>query len=439
MSPTVILQKRPTKSFALLLLILILGLTIRITLSPHPGYGSDIGVNGGWAQRTVEMGISEFYKTQGTDYLPVPIMMWAGAGHLYKFFVSPSYEILEPHYRIFIKIPAILTDLLTCLLLFFVVKKWKGKRSGLLAALIYALHPAVIYESAIWGQSDSIYTVFVVGLLLALVHKKAFLVGALTVLALLSKPQAVIFLPLILFALPLRMRYLVDVWNGVLSTALIVLFPLYMGGGLEKIINIYFNAIGAYTSVSLNALNLWWALLGGAAGKSDTEMFLGIMTYRSFGILLFGTLYALTLYSLRKKIRGNLARRENGEALFTAAALIAFGFFMLTTEMHERYMFPFLALGLPFAFQGIRPALLYTGISFAFFLTLLRVLPFSFIDRALFQQFPSLDIFIATLQSVFLVILIKMTLFHRKWTTEFVHDCRSVRNLLVRPKKGKTF
>lgn len=87
-------------------------------------------------------------------------------------------------------------------------------------------------------------------------------------------------------------------------------------------------------------------------------------------------------------------------ALFLSAATCAFAFFLFNTEMHERYLFPFVALGLPVAFLGLRAASLYAAISFLFFLNLLGWLPYGSLDRAIFRAFPTLDVAIGTTQVI---------------------------------------
>jgi dolichyl-phosphate-mannose-protein mannosyltransferase len=93
---------------------------------------------------------------------------------------------------------------------------------------------------------------------------------------------------------------------------------------------IYFGAYGGYAYASINAFNLWGAL--GLLWVPDGGLFI-------VGWLLFGVAAAFTLYLVHKrfKISGDYL------AIF-AAFMLLFSFFMLPTRIHERYMFPAMAM-----------------------------------------------------------------------------------------------
>ena len=83
-----------------------------------------------------------------------------------------------------------------------------------------------------------------------------------------------------------------------------------------------------------------------------------------------------------------------------------FAFFTLNTEMHERYLFPFVAFGLPLLFTNARTRTAYLIVSVLFFFNLLGVLPLGAIDRALYDEFPLLDGFIASGPVCCLIVLL---------------------------------
>ncbi len=87
-------------------------------------------------------------------------------------------------------------------------------------------------------------------------------------------------------------------------------------------------------------------------------------------------------------------------------ALTAYSFFIFNTEMHERYLFPLMALSLPLIFVSRRGAILYLLGSVLFWLNLLGVMPLGTVDRALFSTFPNFSSFIGAAHiGMFLVIL----------------------------------
>jgi hypothetical protein len=106
--------------------------------------------------------------------------------------------------------------------------------------------------------------------------------------------------------------------------------------------NIYFGAYGGYKVTSVNAFNTW--ALGGL-WVSDESYFV-------LGWVLFGVFAAFTLYALNKRLDAS------GEMMVLFAAfMLLFGFFMLPTRIHERYVFPaisMLTLMFPFV-KKIRP------------------------------------------------------------------------------------
>jgi len=101
--------------------------------------------------------------------------------------------------------------------------------------------------------------------------------------------------------------------------------------------NIYFGAYGRYAYTSVNAFNLW--AIGGLWILETPVLF-------ATGWILFGALAAFVLYVLHKRFGAS------GELLVLFSAFILFfGFFMLPTRIHERYLFPALSvLALMFPF-----------------------------------------------------------------------------------------
>jgi len=68
-----------------------------------------------------------------------------------------------------------------------------------------------------------------------------------------------------------------------------------------------------------------------------------------------------------------LNRKPGGRAPIFATFLLMFGFFMLMTRMHERYLFPVFAL-LATSFSPRHPPWLYVGLMGTFFANLVYVL-----------------------------------------------------------------
>jgi Gpi18-like mannosyltransferase len=288
-----------------------------------------------WFKTAAENGPRVFYSTVGwCDYPPFNVYLFWSFGSLAKEF----YLFGKPFAVYIIKLLPNLFDIATAFLIFSFARKYMLFKTALLVLGFYAFNPAVIFNTAVWGQFDAIYTFFLVlALMLALVSKPEF--SAVTfALGILTKPQSIALLPLIGFLIFRKKgwrRMLTSLIAGA-ATILVVILPFEWSNPVTFLTNIYFGAYSGYQVTSANAFNMW--ALGGL-WVPDGNLFL-------LGWIMFGGLTAFTLHVLNKRfsVSGDLL------VLFSAAILLI-GFFMLPTRIHERYLFPaigILALTFPF-------------------------------------------------------------------------------------------
>lgn len=382
-----------------LLLIVIFGFLLRFSLSWNPGYGFDIGVYQGWARSAVELGMAQSYMQQigGNmlpDYPPLSIIILTGFGHVYKFLFQ-EFDLSSMAFRMYIKLPAIFTDMLICMLLYGICKAWKNRRIGIIAALAYAINPAAIYDSAIWGQTDCIYSFFLLAAIGAWAWEKKDLAAIMLACSILTKMQGIVLYPLFaLLVLKTSPKELLRFTVVGCGTILVVLLPFAMGNVLESVFNVYFGAVGRYGNVTVGAYNFWWSLLADRGWQlKSTAMLFGI-SYGKWGIGLFGLMYATILWIFRHA----LFQKNNFEALMYCSSLLCAAFFLFLPQMHERYLFPYVVLGTPLLFLGKNIAAAYMGMCIAFTINLMGVAPLSAIDKAFYRAFDSLDVFIASTQ-----------------------------------------
>ncbi len=403
--------------------IIVLAFIIRFALAPMQGLDFDIGTNQGWARSAVELGLARSYSEQVggnmlPNYPPFSLMMFGATGYVYRLFVSPTYDTSLLAHRMIIKFPAMLADVLLCLAFAVLIGRWRGRRAGMLAALLFALHPAAIYESAIWGQTDSIFTLFIVLSLLAILWRAPGIAGALITLAALTKAQTIAVLPLFAALYLLRPRTILSGAIGGLSVAILVLLPFALGGALTNVWKVYTGSVGYYPILSSSAYNFWWSLFAdGAWSKNDGELLFGLLSYRMAGFLIVGAIMATVLWMYRKKLCTPQPFARELTVLFLIASTFSLAFFLFMTEMHERYLFPFIALGLPIAFLSRRAAFLYGSISLLFFFNLLGYLPLTPVERALHATFPSLDVFFASAQVFLFILWMRMVVDYSRDTT----------------------
>lgn len=129
------------------------------------------------------------------------------AGPAYEFFLAGIYKVFGHYYEVVWTIQALL-HALTAWLLFLIARKiFENEKTGLLAALLFGLHPDLI-EIAAMLMTETLYLFFVT--LVAFVFVKNYysknrsvgqsaLLGAVAGLAILTRPTVILFLLPILF------------------------------------------------------------------------------------------------------------------------------------------------------------------------------------------------------------------------------------------------
>jgi Gpi18-like mannosyltransferase len=155
-------------------------------------------------------------------------------------------------------------------------------------------------------------------------------------LALLIKPQAIIFAPVLYIATLRRHGCHALLAGGGLAAALLALgcAPLLLAGQAEGLLQAYAGSVGRFPQLTNRAYNLWYlATLG--AGGSDAGQAAGPISLRAIGMLLMAG--AALLVGLA------LIYRSDGPARTLGATALALAFFCLPTQIHERYLFLTLA------------------------------------------------------------------------------------------------
>ena len=194
--------------------ILFAGFLIRLVFIHADGFKNDVGTFESWALTLAEHPMREFYDKAGfADYPPGYFFVLWGVGHAYKFLVhdDPGYGML----KIFVKLPAILMDLVDGYLIFAIVRRFASVAWAFVAMAFFVFNPAVIFISAYWGQVDSVAAGMTLASLLLIVNAdrsgrnglSLYVVFAWLTLAysILIKPPAIVVVPLLL-AFPFATR-----------------------------------------------------------------------------------------------------------------------------------------------------------------------------------------------------------------------------------------
>ncbi len=318
----------PKREISLLALMLLFAFAVRLLLFPLQGYQIDIGDFTSWFNTAAQHGIRGFYINAGwSDYPPFNVYIFWVFGSL-----ANAASAIGVHAATIVKLVPNLFDLATAAVIFLFARKQLGLNQSLLAAGLYAFNPAVIFDSAVWGQYDAIYTFFLVASLVLALKNKPKLSAAVFAIALLTKPQGIALLPLVAYMIYRKngLRNLLYSIGVFVATVFVVILPFdWQGNPISFLSNIYFGAYAGYQYTSINAFNLW-----GMFGLWVPDGNLYIL-----GWVLFGAFAAFTLFVLHKRFK------TSGDALVLFCAfMLFFAFFMLPTRIHERYLFPAVAV-----------------------------------------------------------------------------------------------
>jgi len=393
------------------ILVLILAFTaalaLRIYFIPAPGYEQDIVNFKDWSQAAVEEGVHNMYDPTPRNsqfsylYPPAYLYIQKAVGSFYKVF----YPGFDEHTYLFdfaIKFPAILADILISIGIFIFLRKKHPFNVSFLAMAAYAFNPVIILNSAYWGQVDSVTSLFILGAILALVNDKFGWAWGLFTVGVLTKVQAGLLLP-ILVLITWKRKGLKTLFNSMAvswCTFVLLLLPFFYLHKVDRLIDNFLQAVGEFPFLSLYAFNLWW-LLSGGQGRwvSDSSSFFNLFSCRTAGTLLVGMFFVLLLRYL-------YYREKDEGAIFLGSALAFFSFFMLSTEMHERFVLLAFAFLLLAAVKDRNLKVVYGTLSLTTFLSLIFVLFWTYP-----KNYPPLPPFWQSFPVGMIISLINMSLF----------------------------
>ncbi|MCH3964398.1 MAG: hypothetical protein LKE46_08970 [Clostridium sp.] len=312
--------------------ILIIGLLLRLILSTVvEGYSGDISLFRNWASNAAN-NFPQFYEnSRSSDYPPLYIYILFIIGKIC------SIGSLSTYYTLILKVPSIAADILTAYLIYRLAKKHLPFEMSLLMILLYTFNPAVFIDSALWGQVDSFFTLLVVLSIYMICSGKPVFSSMLFTCSILMKPQGIIFLPVLFFELVRRKKPVLFIKSVIsaLATAAVIVLPFSYNKGFLWILNLYSKAISEYPYASVNGFN-FFNLIGGNYKQSSNTFFL--LSYGTWGMI---AIIAVTLFSWFVYVK------SRNKIFALAAALIQIaGVFTFSTGMHERYLFPALALSI---------------------------------------------------------------------------------------------
>lgn len=328
------------------------GLFIRLWLASmiegHPG---DMRLFQQWASAAGSDLLGFYTNVRSCDYPPLYIYVLALVGKMTAVFKLSSIA------AVLLKLPSMLADLVIGWLIYLMARRNLTGTASLLVSALYLLNPAVLMNSAVWGQADCFFTLLIVGAVYCLCEKRMALSAVFFAAAVLMKPQGIIFLPVLCYEI-LRERSLVTgikAMAAALTTAAVIALPFALQQGPRWIFELYAVTVGEYPFAALNACNLFGLL--GANYVNDGTVLMGL-SYHTWGMIF------IVAVSLVTGLLYWRSRRDGGVAALAALYQIA-GVFMLSTRMHERYLLPAVALAVFAYLQTKDHRLLWVGAGFS--------------------------------------------------------------------------
>lgn len=341
--------RRLSYTSALFFAWLALGLLIRLPLLWDAGFHYDIGTYKAWALKLSDPAAPFKLYEDGyfADYPPLYMYALAAIGWWARTFGLES----TAHFTALIKLPGTLCDLAVALLLLRCANRDQVDSAGrplapLFLASLYWFNPAIIFDSALWGQTESCLALLLVASWLNWRVGRLWAASVLLGLAVAFKPQGLIFAWVFGWALLVSQPLLVSIRQAILGLTAFALavLPFAIDQEPNWILQLYFSTADTYNYITVNAYNLW-ALLGWN-WSANPGSFLGLSAQLWAGMI---SASLLTLAGVRAGRQSRTLTNPilRGEHYGWALAMAAMVFFMFAPRMHERYILniiPMLAL-----------------------------------------------------------------------------------------------
>ena len=297
----------------------------------YHGYLFDLQCFKDWSMYLNQFGTSEFYK-QGffVDYPPgllYVLMIFNDVTHLLSIDLSQIPLV-------FYKLPGIIFDICSGILIYTIAGKWNLKHRLWYFAL-FIFNIGLIADAAFWGQVDSFFMFFILLSLYFLSYNRSILSWTMFAVAFAIKPQALFFAP-ILCIYAWQHRKSLHLYQGMLAAAvsfLIIILPFAWNQPLTWIFDLYTSTINQYRYFTMNAFNLYY-LLG---LNMQPSVF-------PFTLIHLAFIFLITVFTIVIYVR--LPKTTSQTRIFLCALFLIVSIFTLLHSMHERYLYPAIVFSL---------------------------------------------------------------------------------------------
>ena len=339
-------------------LVLFLGFYLRTALAQYfIKESGDIRLYADWAEKYWLLGARDFYiypqwYYAPPNYPPLLSLIYAAAYWLYdhKYYLAELHNVIkippaafivyfyEHGLNLLLKLPGILADIGLTILIYQLVKKLTNNlKRALAAGAFYLFNPVSIFLSGVWGQTDSLVSLFGLLSFVTLGLNKFWLSLPLLFLSFYIKPNWGIFIPLYVFLVLFKKPKIKEIVLGFVLT--LVLFI----GSTQPFVkdNIFSFSKWLWTErllptatvaqkASVSAFNLhtiFYTIDKDSVSSPYLGIpgnFLGLFSYVLINIFTFA-------YIKRQKV--SLA------SVMVGIFSIGFGSYLFLTNMLERYFF----------------------------------------------------------------------------------------------------
>ena len=243
---------------AYILIFMAAAFALRAVLAmKYRGHETDMNCFTGWSEMMFRDGFKNFYASDAfTDYPP---------GYMYILYVVGAFNGLlgatDGAAWLVVKLPAIICDIATGWLIYKTANKKCGNITASVISALYLFNPTVILNSSLWGQVDSVFTLFAVLMICLLTERKTIRAYFAFALCIFIKPQSFMFMPLIIFAIIENVflpefnkdKFVKNLIGGLCAIAMIFVFALPFG--LNEVIEQYKTTLSSYPYMTVNAFN----------------------------------------------------------------------------------------------------------------------------------------------------------------------------------------
>lgn len=346
-------SSKELKKLILFALLFAMGVLLRILFIPAKTL--DMGSYIQWYSLIAQDGIAQSMRSQSFGYNP-PFIYLLALATLTRSFLQPIVAI---------KLISITFDVINFILVYKIVRaQFQDGTKPMLAALLFWVAPTVMVNSSFWGQTDSLYTCFLLLTVLLLLKEKPTSALAAFALSIAVKAQGILIAPLLgmLFfkkRIPLYSFFIVP-----FVYAATFIPTMFAGRPGSSLFATYEAQTETFTKLSKNAANLFFFFENQSSYKP--VLYIGI-SLAAVLLIIWVLIYGLRKYEINKSI-----------LVFSALVSVALVPFILP-KMHDRYFYPADIFSIVMAF--FFPQFWFVPIAYQF-ISLTSYLPYLFDVRS---------------------------------------------------------